>query len=68
MTVKLMDCLSDEKLVLDMAYVIDSTLDLREHIEKLVAPAPKEMAFWYQQAKLKEDKKMLTVVKKNEKS
>ena len=53
MTVKLMDCLSDEKLVLDMAKVIDSTSDLREHIKKLVAPAPEAMAAKYRESNFK---------------
>ncbi len=53
MTVKLMDCLSDEKLVLDMAKVIDSTSDLREHIEKLVEPAPDAMAAKYREKNFK---------------
>ena len=53
MTVKIMDCFSDEKLVLDMAKVMDSTLDLREHIEKLVEPAPDAMAAKYRENNFK---------------
>jgi hypothetical protein len=53
MTVKLMDCLSEETLVLEMVKMLDSTSCIREHIEKLVAPAPEAMAANYRESNFK---------------
>ena len=49
--ITLMDCMSDEKLVSDINIVLNSTLDLRDHLEKLIEPATPEMAAQYEKSR-----------------